>query len=255
MASSFTQSYPLLYAAHIRLYSLNFYGQDEWSVTKSLKLTFGYRFERDGNPACVDNCFARMNVQFGATGYQGGANIPYNQTITTGLHNAYASLEPMIAEPRLGFAWSPFGPSKTVLRGGVGLFANLFAGSVASSVFNNSPNKFSPSVPFGTVGFANDPASGAASAAASDTAFENGFSQGYTMAQIQASLPKGFTFTPPGYYSPPELFKAPKVLEWSFEIQQPLTPHNVLDVTYAGNHGYNQSISNFWPNFYLKNTT
>lgn len=252
--SSFTQSYPLLFAAHIRLYSLNFYAQDEWAVTKSLKLTFGYRFERDGNPVCVDNCFARMNVQFGTPGYVGGANIPYNQTITTGLRYQYQSLEAIIPEPRFGFAWAPFGQNKTVIRGGVGLFANLFAGSIASSVFSNSPNKFTPAVPFGNIGLATDPTSGAYSALASDQAFEGGFSKGYTLAQIQAALPKGITFTPPSYYSPPQEFQAPKVLEWSFEIQHPLTPHNVLDVTYAGNHGYDQAINNTWPNFYLNST-
>lgn len=250
LASSFTQAYPLLFAAHIRLYSLNFYGQDEWALTKNLKLTFGYRFERDGNPACVDNCFARLNTQFGTIGYQGGANTPYNQSITTGLHNAYQSLEAMIPEPRFGFAWTPFGPNHMVIRGGVGLFANLFAGSVASSVFNNAPNKFTPSVPFGNVGFATDPTSGAYSAAASAAAFESGFAQGFTLTQIQAALGK-IKFTPPGYYSPPQEFVAPKVWEWSFEIQQPLTAHNVLDVTYAGNHGYDQAINNYWPNFYV----
>lgn len=250
LASSFSQSYPLLYAAHIRLYSLNFYGQDEWNVSKSLKLTFGMRFERDGNPSCVDKCFARMNEQFGTTGYQGGASIPYNQTITTGLSNAYAGLESMIYEPRFGFAWSPRGSSKTVIRGGVGLFANLFAGSVAASVFDNSPNKFTPTVPSGTIGLAADPNSAAYSAAASAAAFETGFSQGYTLAQIQAALGK-VKFTPPSYYSPPQLFKAPKVTEWSFEIQQELSAHNVLDVTYSGNHGYDQALSNYWPNFYL----
>ncbi len=254
LAGTFTQAFPLLYAAHIRLYSLNFYAQDEWNVTKGLKLTYGIRFERDENPACVDNCFARMNTQFGTSGYQGGANIPYNQTITTGLHNAYASLEPMIYEPRFGFAWTPFGPSKTVFRGGVGLFANLFAGSVASSVFTNSPNKFTPSVPFGTVGFSTDPNSALSTAIASAQAFEGGFSQGYTLTQIQAGLGK-IKFTPPSYYSPPSEFYAPKVLEWSFEIQQPLSAHNILDITYAGNHGYNQALSNYWPNFYLTSTS
>ncbi len=61
-----------------------------------------------------------MNVEFGTSGYVGGANIPYNQTITTGLHNEYQSLEAGIAEPRFGFAWQP--DKKTVVRGGIGNF-------------------------------------------------------------------------------------------------------------------------------------
>jgi hypothetical protein len=213
------------------LYSLNAYAQDEWNVTKSLKLTFGMRFERDGNPSCVDNCFARMNQQFGLPGYQGGADLPYNATITTGLHTAYAGLESVIPEPRFSFVLAPFGNGKTVIRGGAGLFASLFAGSVASNIFNNSPNKFAPAVTFGTVGVAaTDPNSSQAAAIASDQAFESGFFKSFTLAQIQAALGK-IKFTPPNYYSAPQLFRAPKVLEWSFEIEQPLSRRNVLSLT------------------------
>ncbi len=253
--SSFSQAFPLLYAAHIRMYSLNFYLQDEWAASRSLKLTYGVRFERDGNPACVDNCFSRMNQQFGTSGYQGGAGVPYNQTITTGLHTAYAGLESIIPEPRFGVAFAPFGPDKMVFRGGIGLFANLFAGSVASSVFNNSPNKFTPSVTFGRVGLAAaDPSSSQAAAIASFNAFVSGFSQGYTLTQIQAALGK-IRFSPPGYYSPPQDFAAPKSLQWNFEIEQPLDRQDVLSVTYVGNHGYDQQLSNADANSFTANTT
>ncbi len=243
--SSFSQAFPLLYAAHIRAYSLNLYAQDEWAVRKNLKLTYGIRFERDGNPSCVDNCFSRMNEQFGTPAYQGGANIAYNQTITTGLHTAYKELEAVITEPRVGFVYSPLGAGgrRPVLRGGVGLFANLFAASVASNVFNNSPNKFTPSVTFGQVGVATDPNSSLSAAIASFNAFENGFKQGLTLAGIQAALGK-ISFAAPNYYSPPQHFVAPKVLEWSFEVEQPLSQHNVLALTYSGNHGYDQALTN-----------
>ncbi|HWZ34337.1 MAG TPA: carboxypeptidase regulatory-like domain-containing protein [Bryobacteraceae bacterium] len=254
--STFGQSFPLLFAAHIRVYSINFYGQDEWAVKPNLKLTFGMRFERDGNPSCVDNCFARMNQQFGMSGYQGGANIPYNQTITTGLNTAYAGLEAVISEPRFGFVYSPFGSGgkKPVIRGGIGLFANLFAASVAANVFNNSPNKFTPSVTFGQVGLATDPNSSLTAAIASFNGFESGFKQGFTLAQIQSALGK-IKFSAPSYYSPPQNFVAPKILEWSFEIEQPLSPHNVLAATYSGNHGYDESVINADANAFTAATT
>jgi hypothetical protein len=250
--SSFAQSFPMLGAAHIRAYSLNFYAQDEWAVTRNLKLTYGMRFERDGNPACLDNCFARMNQQFGTPGYSGGIDVPYNSTITTGLHNAYQSLESIIPEPRFGFVYSPFG--KTVIRGGVGLFANLFAVSVANNIDVNSPEVFSPSVTFGEVGLATDPNSSLAAAAASARVFESGFSQGYTLAQIQAALGK-ITFAKPSYYSPPNHFVAPKATEWSLEIEQPLTSHDVLVLTYAGNHGYDQALTNADANSFIGATS
>jgi len=253
--SSFTQTFSLLAAAHIRAYSLNIYAQDEWAARTNLKLTYGLRLERDGNPACVDNCFSRMNEQFGTPGYRGGANIPYNQTISTGLHNAYHGLEAIIVEPRFGFVFTPLGSggNKPVIRSGMWLFANLFAVSVANSVDTNSPNVFAPSVPFGQVGLPTDPNSSVSAAAASFKAFENGFKQGFTLAQIQAALGK-ITFALPNYYSPPQNFAAPKILTWSFEIEQPLSPHNVLAATYSGNHGYDEAITNGDANAFTRAT-
>ena len=107
---SFTQSFPALFAAHIRLNTLGAYVMDEWKVKPNLSFTLGLRFEHDGDPKCVDDCFARMNDQFGTAGYVGGANVPYNSTITTGLPTAYKSLETVIPEPQAsasrGFASS-----------------------------------------------------------------------------------------------------------------------------------------------------
>ena len=250
--SAFTQSYAQLAAAHIRAYSFNGYLQDEWAIKPNLKLTYGIRFERDGNPACLDNCFALLNTQFGTAGYQGSASIPYNQTIQTGLHNAYHGLEAVIPEPRFGFAWSPFGSGdkKPIIRGGIGLFANLFAVSVANNIDTNSPSVFSPSVTFGNVNLPTDTTSSAYAAVSAYNAFTNGFKSGYTLAQIQASLGK-IAFSAPNYYSPPDNFKAPKYLQWSFEIEQPLTHRDVLAITYSGNHGYDEAISNLDSNLFV----
>ena len=255
--SSFAQNFPVLGAAHIRANSLNLYIQDEWAVKANLKVTAGLRFERDGNPACLDNCFARMTQEFGTPGYQGGANIPYNQTILTGLHNAYASLEPVITEPRFSVAWSPFGSGKTVIRGGVGLFANLFAVSVANSIDTNAPSVFSPSVTAAgvTVAQLNDPNSAISYAYASAAAFQAGFAKGYTLAQLQAALPAGTAFAKPGFYSTPQDFAAPKILQWNFEIEQPIRGKDVFSVTYTGNHGYDEALTNANANAFVAPTS
>jgi hypothetical protein len=249
LGSSFSQSFPNLLQVHLRMASLGAYVQDEWKVRRNLTLTLGMRFEHTGNPACVDNCFARMNTQFGLAGYQGGASIPYNQTITMGLHNLYQSLESIVPEPRFGFAWNI--NSKTVLRGGVGSFANLFSGSVSSSVFRNAPSVFTPSVTFGEAGPMTDSASSAYAGASAYKTFESQFAGGGTLAAIQAALGK-IPFSAPGYYSPPNSFVAPKTTEWSAELQRSLDPHDVLALSYVGNHGYDQAISNTSANFYLK---
>jgi hypothetical protein len=244
--SNFAQSFAQLAAAHIRAYSANLYAQDEWAVKPGLKITYGLRWERDGNPKCLDLCFDRMNTEFGLAGYQGGANIPYNQTIETGLQYAYAGLESGIWEPRVGFVWSPFGTNgtkKTVIRGGVGLFANLFAVSVANNIDTNSPSYFSPTVTFGTIGLRSDPTTSVAAAYGAYTALEAGFKAGYTLGQIQQSLAP-IAFSAPSFYSTPNNFVAPKIWEWSFEIEQPISARNVLAITYSGSHGYDEQLTN-----------
>jgi hypothetical protein len=248
LGDSFTQSFPNLFQVHLRMSSLGAYVQDEWKIRRNVTLTLGIRIEHDGNPACLDNCFARMNTQFGTSGYTGGASVPYNQTITTGLHNLYQSLESIVPEPRFGFAWNL--DSKTVLRGGIGSFATLFSGSVASSIFRNPPSVFSASVHFGEVGMPSDSASSAYAAAAAHNTFTSGFAQGYNYTQMVAALAP-IAYALPSYYSPPNSFVAPKTTEWSMEVERSLDSHDVLAVSYIGNHGYDQSMSNTWANSYL----
>jgi hypothetical protein len=251
--SRFTQSYPQFAAAHVRVYSLDFYASDEWAASKKVKLQLGMRFEKDNNPVCADNCFSRMSTEFLAGGYPAGSNVPYNQTIVTGLHTAYKNHQGVIPEPRFGIVYTPWGQGRTVIRGGVGLFSSLPAASVSSNVFNNAPAKFSPSVSFGNVGPANDPSTSAAAAVASFQVFESSFAKGFTLAQINQELGGRITFTAPNYYSPTEDFRPAKVAEWSLEIEHPITARNVLAMTYAGNHGYDESIANPSLNNYLAN--
>jgi hypothetical protein len=248
LGDSFTQSFPDLLQVHLRLNSLGAYVQDEWKVRRNITLTLGFRIEHDGNPACVDNCFARLNTQFGMPGYTGGANVPYNQTIETGLHNEYQSLEAVIPEPRFGFAWNI--DSKTVFRGGVGSFASLFPASTAANVFRNAPSVFSANVKFGEIGLPSDPNSSAYAAAAAAAVFRAGFGAGDTLTQIQSALGK-IPFAAPPYYAPPNNFVSPKVTEWSMELERSITPHDVLAVTYVGNHSYDQPLSNGFANAFL----
>jgi hypothetical protein len=248
LGDSFSQKYPNLLQVHLRMASLGAYIQDEWQATRKLTLTLGFRMEHDANPSCVDDCFARMNTQFGTSGYVGGATVPYNSTITSGLHNMYQSLESVIPEPRFGFAYKL--DEKTVIRGGIGSFASLFSGSTAASVFQNAPSVFSAKVTFGEVGMPTDTASSAYAAQAAAGVFRTGFSAGDTLTQLQTALGK-IPFSAPSYYSPPNNFVAPKVTEWSAELERQIDPHDVLALTYTGNHGYDLSLSNGYANAYL----
>ncbi len=237
--SSFSQSYPRYGALHFRFPSTDFYLADEWAVTKNIKLTYGLRFEKDFNPRCVENCFVLTNVPFTSSSYQGGVTIPYNTTIQT-KSNLFYNAEGLIVQPRVGVAWKPdMGHGKTVIRAGIGLFSTTYTDGIGGTLANQIPNKFAPSVlTFGNVSLASDPTSSAASAQTSANAFFSDFSSGFTLAQIQNAV-KPATFSTPSITSFPSTFLAPKDLEWNFEIQQELTSHNSLVLSYVGNHGYN----------------
>jgi hypothetical protein len=251
--NSFTQSFPLIPTVHLRVDSLGFYGQDEWNVLKNLNLTYGARFEYQGNPWCKELCYSRANTEFLATGYEAGSAVAYNATLQTGIQKDFQSLEGIIVEPRGAFAYSPFGEGKTVVRGGIGLFTNAIAATIAASVYGNPPNNFSPKVTTGTVGLSANSGTAQSTAVASDSAFQSGFSNGDTLNQLKAAVPSGVTFSTPTLYVNPNKFHAIKTLEWSFEIEQPLTRRDVASLSYAGNHGYNEPLSNLGANGWAAN--
>ncbi len=251
--NSFTQSFPLIPTVHLRVNSLGFYAQDEWKIRSNLNLTYGARFEYQGNPWCRENCYSRANTAFLASGYQAGSAVPYNATLQTGLQKNFKSFEGVVFEPRAAFAWSPYGEGKTVVRGGIGLFANVIPASIAASIYGNPPNKFAPKVTNGIVGLATNSATSQGAAVASNIAFQAGFSAGDTLPQLQAAVPAGVTFSTPTLYVNPNNYHTIKTLEWSFEVEQPLARHDIVSFSYAANHGYDEPLSNTAANGWAAN--
>ncbi len=173
---------------------------------------------------------------------QKGATIPYNQSIQTGLSNAFNNIESVVPQPRLGITYNPNWSKNTVIRGGIGLFSDQFPAFFSASIFGNSPNVFTPTIRTGTVN-TGGAGSAPAIAIATASAFQKGFASGATLAQLQAALAP-VAFTPPGYFSVPSTLNNTKYLEWSFEIQHQFLTKNVFTVGYVGNHGYDVFVRN-----------
>ncbi len=245
--SAYSQNFTNITTAHIRLYNIGVYAQDEWAATKTIKVTFGLRLDRTGNPQCLDNCFSRLTSPFTSSSFQKGADIPYNQSIDTGLGSAYYSVDSVVPQPRVGVVWSPKGGANSmVIRAGFGLFADLAPAFLVSNLFHNAPYPFSSYVNGGQeVGLASDSNSAAAQAQNEFNAFKTGFFGGQTLAQLEAAVPG---FGPFGYNSIDQKFTTPTYAEWSFEIEQPIGAKNVLVATYSGNHGYNLLVQNGFAN-------
>jgi len=225
----------------IALYTLGFYGQDEFRVKSNLTLTLALRVEHQSDPICRSDCFARLTGPF--LGLDHDPTIPYNQAIETGLHQMLASLGSILLQPRFGFAWQPFGTARNfVVRGGVGLFNDAFSGSTVDFFSENSPqeNLFTPSnLPVSPA--ETNPGNLFTQAALSNQAFLTGFKNGLTAAQIQAAVP-GFAL--PGYNAVDLHSHIPQYQKWNLEIQQGFGSKTSLSLNYVGNHGIHELIQN-----------
>jgi len=236
---SYAQNFSTRRTQPVAVYGLGFYGQDEWSVRPNFKVTLALRGDHNSNPVCQTNCFARFATNF--LNLSHNANTPYNQVIQTGLHQALANYTNVSWQPRVGFAWSPFHASTgTVIRGGFGLFTDMFPTTIADLLLNNAPlnNLFitgaaplSPSVN----------SNQASLAAQANTSFLQGFRAGETLAQIQQ---QNAVFVPPSFYNAAHRIIAPQYEEWNLQLEQALGSKTSLAVNYVGNHGVHEASQN-----------
>jgi hypothetical protein len=139
-------------------------------------------------------------------------------------------------EPKLGFAWSPGGSQKTVVRGGIGMFADALPTGAIDSFLQNAPldpgfDTFSGYIAPGQTPVAGGPpATLYALSQASDASFKANYANGGAVTPFNF-----FTSTP---------VQVPIYYKWSFEVQQALGWHTTFDMMYVGNHGTHEEISN-----------
>ncbi|HLK70026.1 MAG TPA: carboxypeptidase regulatory-like domain-containing protein [Bryobacteraceae bacterium] len=244
-ASTYTQAFANIGAEPLSLYTLGFYAQDEWKVKPNLTLTLTLRFDRNSNINCYASCFNELLNTFGQIAHS--ATTPYNTTIHMGLSNAFPSVEPIVPQPRIGFAWSV--TPKTVIRGGVGFFTDLYQAVLADRLITNSPAVTTFTTTTGLVAL-NNPNSIFAKVGNSAAAFNSGFAGGATLAQLQATVPG---FTKPAFNTIPNELYNPKFYEWNLEVQQSLTSKYLVSLNYVGNHGYDELSSTLFGNAYAPN--
>jgi hypothetical protein len=245
------QDFPLTTHSPIAMYQMGAYVQDDWNVTPNLKLDYGIRFEHNSNPICVTNCFSRLSgdpYQLGAAGAATGnaASVPYNQLITANQQKTFGSYQALAVEPRIGFTYSPGQNGNLVVRGGFGLFSDVFPGTIADSLLFNPPNDVSFTIVGGLLDPSN-PASGSAIAASDAVAFRSGFANGGSATTIGAAAP---TFAPINFTTPATSVHYPTYEEWSLQVQRQFGRSTAVTLGYVGNHGFHEPVQENSANAY-----
>ncbi len=215
------------------------YVQDTWRLTRRLTLDFGLRFtwynqwwQASGlassfalerfdprrtpqlyRPALVGGQRRAVNPLTGealAAVYIGaivtGSGDPFNGAVIatdSSFPRGFREQEPLLPEPRFGFAWDVFGAGKTAVRGGFGLFHNTVSPGVRGFA-QNPPTQVQPNVFYGNLD---------TFLATSGVLFPNNTS--------------GFTRATP----------TPSLYNFTLGVQQDIGFATVVDVAYVGSLG------------------
>jgi hypothetical protein len=127
---------------------------DDWKIRRDVTLNLGARYEVDSPPADLYGRVTNFLPQYGEVAVGNPANIPnYTQLLASNSTGALTVPASKLGipqnsliytnykgfAPRMGFAWRMFGESKTVLRGGYGIF---FTGEQLNNIRNGLDNVF-----------------------------------------------------------------------------------------------------------------
>jgi hypothetical protein len=237
--SSFQQQLTNNNTAYLALYNIGAYAQDEWQATPRLRLTAGIRFDRTGNPLCNNNCFSLYNGTFPSVGVT--TSTPYDMLVNAGQSHPFASVQSINPQGRIGFDYDVTGDGHTVVRGGFGMFTDLYPAGFLDQFIQNLPNVYTPYITSGNIGSSTETGSAAANSLASFNAIESGFATGSTSASLSAAVP---TYAAPGFVTAPHEFKNPTYLEFSMQLQRQFGKNDALILSYVGNTGYDEIIQN-----------
>jgi len=135
------------------------YLQDDWRATHNLTFNIGMRYEFNGQMTDTGNRLSNLqtNRLVISSDDSGRINpdaqallplipIPYVTSAAAGYDRSLLRPGLVRLAPRFGFAWSPGGSNKTVVRGGFGLFFNQWAYSVQTTLMQNLPFYFNKNV-------------------------------------------------------------------------------------------------------------
>lgn len=208
------------------------YIQDDWKISKGLTLNLGLRYEMQTIPTEVHGKIANLPLlTTNPGGCVANADGTANASTCTGFNKVMFTSNPTRHnfDPRIGFAWDPFGDGKTAVRGGGGLFDVLPLPFMVA--LNNVQT-----APFQAKAVLTSPGQGT---------FPTGIGTIIQNTAIQPSSATTWNYVEP----------APKrnyVMQYNLNIQRQVTPNTSLTVAYAGSRGIHNpfqtdELNTVWP--------
>jgi hypothetical protein len=226
------------YASHY-----GFFAQDDWKVNKKLTVSYGFRYEI--NPPFNDK--TDQLAQFDRN-YPGGrlitqgakglalvspswraqvGNTPFVTNDAVGLPITLRNTYYGNYQPRLGFAYDPFGGGKTIVKAHVGSYSVPVLGAVLYSLLGVNTSNFPEFI----------------TSKANPLTFPTVFGGSGTYpvnCNSPSTLPAGGTAgsaSCPGYRrANDENLKDPRVVQWNASVEQEFSHSTVLRMVYTGSH-------------------
>jgi len=229
------------------LVNLDSYAMDTLKATSKLTLTMGVRATWNSNPVDQHKLISRLNGNFYSITHD--VNQPLNSVITDGLSDTFADTPKIIWQPRVAFAYRM--TPNTVLRGGFGVFSDIYPASLADSMATNPPydNFFGEGNLYGLNHGAliapTVPGSAILAAGADNQAFLAGFAGG--VLSCAATTPPANCIPSLGINAVEKFTHYPYDLEYSFGIERQFASNWGLDMKYVGTQG-RQIPYNYAPN-------
>jgi len=212
---------PTLGFSHTRNWETGYFAQDDWRVTRRLTLNLGLRYDLYTWPEESNNLQANFDVASGQL-LLPGQNGAGSSLINTDKNNF---------APRVGFAYDLFGDSKTVLRGGFGIFYFIDRGGIDNQLAQNAP--FSGQYTLNYTNGVRINLLGQAPANSTDPTLAG-------TVPMPSKGPLNIDLTAPANVS---VISYPKdnvnssAKQWNLQLQRELDANTSLSIGYVGSHG------------------
>jgi len=229
------------------LVNLDSYFMDTLKASSKLTLTMGVRASWNSDPKDQRALITRLNGSFYDITHD--PNQPLNSVITDGQSFVFQATPKIIWQPRVAFAYR-FTPN-TVLRGGFGVFSDIFPASLADSMATNPPydNFFGEGnlygLDHGSLVAPNVPGSAILAADADNQALLAGFAAG-TPSCSATNAPSN-CIPAAGINAIEKYTHFPYDLEYSFGFERQFKANWGLDAKYQATQG-RQIPYNYDPN-------